>query len=108
MTTRLALLALAAPLLLGACGTTVKMLPDSLDCPVLEERLAAACAAPTRLPDGATFEQVIRAGMQDRQALLVCEKRRADLAERIRTCNRAVAEHLQKLRELNQASQAGR
>ena len=104
---RLALL-VPAVALLAACGTTVKMLPESLDCPVLEERLAAACAAPTTLPDGATFEQVIRAGMQDRQALLVCEKRRADLADRMRLCNRAVADHLQKLRELNQASQAGR
>jgi hypothetical protein len=102
-------LACLAPLvLLTACGTTVKLLPESLDCPVLEERLATACAAPTMLPDGASFEQVIRAGMQDRQALLVCEKRRADLADRIRACNRAVAEHLQALRELNRASQAGR
>ena len=55
--TRLAPLALA----LAACGTTVKMLPESLDCPVLEARLAAGCAAPAALPDGATFEQVIRA-----------------------------------------------
>ena len=102
--------ALLMPLaaLLSACGTTVKMLPESLDCPVLEERLATGCATPTTLPDGATFEQVIRAGMQDRQALLVCEKRRADLAQTVRICNKAVAEHLQKLRELNQASQAGR
>lgn len=102
------LLTVLPAVLLAACGTTVKMLPESLDCPVLEERLAAACPAPTTLPDGATFEQVIRAGMQDRQALLVCEKRRADLADRIRTCNQAVADHLRKLRELNKASQAGR
>ncbi len=103
-------LALVAPVLaaLTACGTTVKLLPESLDCPVLEARLASGCAAPTALPDGATFEQVLRAGMQDRQALLVCEKRRADLAQTVRLCNKAVAEHLQTLRELNQASQAGR
>ena len=103
-------LVMLAPVLavLTACGTTVKLLPESLDCPVLEERLAAGCAAPATLPDGASFEQVIRAGMQDRQALLVCEKRRADLAQTVRLCNKAVAEHLQTLRELNQASQAGR
>ncbi len=106
--TGIRLAALAPLVLLTACGTTVKMLPESLDCPVLEERLATACAAPVKLPDGATFEQVIRAGMQDRQALQVCEKRRADLAQSVRICNKAVAEHLQKLRELNQASQAGR
>lgn len=101
--------ALLAPLvLLTACGTSVKLLPESLNCPVLEERLAAGCAAPTAVPDGASFEQVIRAGMQDRQALLVCEKRRADLAQTVRICNQAVAEHLQTLRTLNQASQAGR
>lgn len=106
-TIRLALLAPALAML-TACGTAVKLLPESLDCPVLEERLAAGCAAPAALPDGATFEQVIRAGMQDRQALLVCEKRRADLAQSVRLCNKAVAEHLQTLRDLNRASQAGR
>ena len=63
-------LALVAPVLaaLTACGTTVKLLPESLDCPVLEARLA----------------------------------------QTVRLCNKAVAEHLQTLRELNQASQAGR
>lgn len=95
-------------LLLTGCGTTVKMLPESLDCPVLPERLAIACAAPQALPDGASFEQLIRASIQDRQALQVCEKRRADLAESVRICNRAVSDHLAKLRELNQASQAPR
>ena len=104
---RLALM-VPALVLLSACGSTVKVLPESLDCPVLEARLAAGCAAPTALPAGANFEQLIRAGMQDRQALLVCEKRRADLAQAVRICNKAVADHLQTLRELNQASQAGR
>lgn len=94
--------------LLAACGTTVKMLPESLDCPVPEPRLSVACAAPTTLPDGASFEQVIRASMQDRQALLVCEKRRADLAETVRLCNKAVADHLQTIRAINQAAQPAR
>ena len=94
--------------LLTGCATSVKLLPESLDCPVLPDRLATACAAPQTLPDGASFEQLIRASIQDRQALQVCEKRRADLAESVRICNRAVADHLASLRALNQASQAGR
>ena len=56
---------------------------------------------------GVTNNQVTN-NQKDRQALLVCEKRRADLAQTVRLCNKAVAEHLQTLRELNQASQAGR
>jgi hypothetical protein len=94
--------------LLTGCGTAVKLLPESLDCPVLPERLATACAAPQALPDGASFEQLIRASIQDRQALQVCERRRADLAETLRICNQAVADHLARLRALNQASQAAR
>lgn len=93
---------------LTGCGTTVKVLPESLDCPVLPERLSTACTPPQALPDGATFEQLIRASIQDRQALQVCEKRRADLADTLRVCNKAVADHLVRLRELNQASQAAR
>ncbi len=103
--------ALALPALLAlltGCGTSVKLLPESLDCPVLPERLATACAAPQALADGASFEQLIRASIQDRQALQVCEKRRADLAESVRICNKAVADHLARLRDLNQASQAAR
>lgn len=100
-------LPLLAALLTG-CGTTVKVLPESLDCPVLPERLATACPAPQTLSDGASFEQLIRASIQDRQALQVCEKRRADLAETLRICNKAVADHLVRLRELNQASQAAK
>lgn len=103
-----ALLLPALLALLTGCGSTVKVLPDSLDCPVLPERLATACAAPQALPEGASFEQLIRASIQDRQALQLCEKRRADLAESVRICNKAVADHLAKLRELNQASQAPR
>lgn len=94
--------------LLTGCGTTVKMLPESLDCPVLPERLSTACAPPQALPDGASFEQLIRASIQDRQALQLCEKRRADLAESVRICNQAVADHLARLRALNQANQAPR
>ena len=94
--------------LLTGCGTTVKVVPESLDCPVLPERLATACPAPQTLADGASFEQLIRASIQDRQALQVCEKRRADLAETLRICNKAVADHLVRLRELNQSSQAGK
>ena len=94
--------------LLSGCGTTVKVLPDSLDCPVLPERLSTACAAPQALSEGASFEQLIRASIQDRQALQLCEKRRADLAESVRICNKAVADHLARLRELNQANQAPR
>lgn len=93
--------------MLAGCGTTVKMLPESLDCPVLPERLDTACAAPQALADGASFEQLIRASILDRQALQVCEKRRADLAASVRLCNKAVAEHLATLRALNQAAQAG-
>ncbi len=102
---------LLVPLLLAmlaGCGTTVKMLPESLDCPVLPARLDTACAAPQALPDGASFEQLIRASILDRQALQLCEKRRADLADSVRVCNQAVAEHLARLRALNQASQAPR
>ena len=108
MTRPRALLLPALLALLTGCGTTVNMLPDSLDCPVLPERLGTACAAPQALPEGASFEQLIRASIQDRQALQLCEKRRADLAETVRICNKAVADHLARLRELNQASQAPR
>ncbi len=102
---RWALAALAAMVLgLGAC-TTVKLVPESLDCPVPEARLAEACPAPGDLPDGASFQDLIRVSIADRQALQLCELRRKELAAAIRTCNQAVAEHLKVLREINAGNQ---
>ena len=44
----------------------------------------------------------------DPARLAAVEERRADLAQSVRICNQAVADHLASLRALNQASQAGR
>lgn len=99
-------LLLAAAALLAGCGATVKLVPESLNCPVPEARLAEPCAEPGNLADGASFQDLIRVSIADRQALQLCELRRKELAAAIRTCNQAVAEHIQVLREINRSNQA--
>lgn len=99
-------LAMAVLATLGGCGTTVKLLPENLSCPVSTAQLDTACTAPARLADGATFAQLVQAGIDDRAALRACESRRAELALALRTCNQAVEKYLGEVREINKANAA--
>lgn len=99
-------LALALGIGLAGCGTTVKLLPENLNCPVPDARLAAACAAPQTLADGASFQQLIGASIADRQALQQCELRRRELAAAIQTCNQAVIDYMAEVRKINAAAAA--
>ena len=102
----LAMVALVALAALTGCGTTVKLLPENLSCPVTVAQLSTACTAPASLADGATFAQLVQAGIDDRAALRACESRRAELALALRTCNQAVEKYLGEVREINRANAA--
>ncbi len=100
---------LAATLLLAAltgCSTVVKVLPDDLSCPLPDSTLNAACSAPSTLADGASFQALVQAGIDDRRSLRSCELRRQELAAAIRTCNQRISDYLAKVREINQANAA--
>ena len=100
-----ALLALVVAALAG-CATVTKVLPDDLSCPVDESTLNAACARPSTLADGASFQALIQAGIDDRRALRNCELQRQQLATAMRTCNQRITDYLAKVREINQANNA--
>jgi len=99
-------LALLASVALAGCGTSVKLLPENLSCPVTSAQLDTACTAPATLANGATFAQLVQAGIDDRAALRACESRRAELALALRTCNQAVERYLGEVREINKANAA--
>ena len=105
MNARTVLIGVAA-LALAGCGTTVKLLPENLSCPVSSAQLDTTCTAPAALADGASFEQLVQAGIDDRAALRACESRRAELARALRTCNQAVEKYLGEVREINKANAA--
>ena len=88
--------------LLAGCGATVKLLPEPLDCPVPAELLAQRCAEPQAVADGATYEQVLRAGGQDRDALRRCALHDQTVVQALRACNAAIARHREALRAINE------
>lgn len=98
-----AVLLLAA---LTGCSTVVKVLPDDLSCPLPDSTFNAACTAPATLADGASFQQLVQAGIDDRRALRSCELRRQELAAAVRTCNQRISDYLAKVRDINQANTA--
>jgi hypothetical protein len=97
---------LAAMAALGGCGTTVAVLPESLTCPVGNDVLDKTCDRPVALADGASFQDLLKAGIDDRNALRQCELRRQELADAMRRCNRAIDDYMVRIREINKANAA--
>jgi len=97
-------LPLAGALLLGlslvACSTAVKV-AEPVNCDASAELLAQGCDAPQQVADGATYEQVLQAGGNDRDALRVCARQAQLLADVIRACNVAIDSHRQAIRRIN-------
>ena len=96
----------AVVLQLSGCGATVKLIPEPLACSVADSVLDQPCAAPSTLADGASYADLLKAGIDDRAALRACESRRAELALALRTCNQAVEKYLGEVREINKANAA--
>jgi hypothetical protein len=94
-------LLLAAALALGGCSTAVKV-AEPVDCDASAELLTRQCAAPQAVADGATYEQVLAAGGNDRDALRACARQAQVLADVIRACNAAIDRHRAAIRTINQ------
>jgi hypothetical protein len=105
MTARAGALAAGAALLLvlqlAGCATAVKV-AEPVDCDASADLLARRCAAPQDVPDGATYEQVLQAGGNDRDALRVCARHAQLLADVVRACNAAIDRHRSAIRGINQ------
>lgn len=96
---RVMLLAVSA--VFAGCSTTVNVVPEPLACPVSAEVLAQRCAEPVALADGATFGDLIKASVEDRNALRVCARHDRLLADSLLACNAALESYKVKIREIN-------
>lgn len=94
-----ALLAVSAGF--AGCSTTVNLVPEPLSCPVSPEVLAQRCVEPASLADGATYGDLIKAGVEDRNALRVCARHDRLLADTLRECNASLERYKVQIREIN-------
>jgi hypothetical protein len=85
----------------AGCSTTVNVVPEPLACPVPPEVLAQRCAEPVSLADGATYGDLVRAGVEDRNALRVCARHDRLLADTLRECNASLERYKVQIREIN-------
>jgi hypothetical protein len=92
---------LSACALFAGCSTTVSLVPEPLACPVSPEILAQRCAEPVSLADGATFGDLVKASVEDRNALRVCARHDRLLADTLSACNAALESYKLKIREIN-------
>jgi hypothetical protein len=87
----------ALSLLLCACTHYVPIVKPMTQCE--PKALLRACAAPTMLPEGTTYEALLGAYQLDRQALRECTGRLDGLTDFIGKCNAAIDEHNRHLGE---------
>ena len=92
---------LAASAGLAGCSTTVNVVPEPLACPVSAEVLAQRCAEPLALADGATYGDLVKASVEDRNALRVCARHDRLLADSLVACNAALERYKVQIREIN-------
>lgn len=95
------LVLLAATAAFAGCSATINVLPEPLACPVAPEILAQRCAEPVALADGATYGDLVKASVEDRNALRVCARHDRLLAESLMACNAALESYKLKIREIN-------
>ena len=85
----------------AGCSTTVNLVPEPLSCPVSPEVLAQRCADPVSLADGATFGDLVKAGLEDRNALRMCARHDRLLVDTLRECNASLERYKVQIREIN-------
>ena len=62
---------------------------------------ALRCAEPVSLAEGATYGDLVRAGVEDRNALRVCARHDRLLADTLRECNASLERYKVQIRDIN-------
>ena len=93
-------------LLAGGCTTPGPVISHSLRCDTNAELLASKCAKPHTIASDATFETVVDAMRDDRQALLECGLRMEALQESVRHCNQQAEQLNTRIDDINKLNGA--
>ena len=89
---------------LSGCCTPIPLIAEPLPCPIANEVIAESCPSPTTLPAEAAYGALVRAGIQDRNALQDCARHDKLLADTIRECNMAIAKYREVIKRINEQS----
>jgi hypothetical protein len=102
MTTRCwTVLLLAVSAGFAGCSATVNLVPEPLSCPLPKPEAELRCAGPMALADGATYGDIVKAGVEDRNALRVCARNTQLLVQTMTACTEATERYKLQIREIN-------
>ena len=87
-------------LLLGAC-TAIPVIPEPLSCPIAADLVAQRCTTPSTLSADASYGDLIKASVEDRNALSACARHDKLLADAITECNAATARYKAAIKDIN-------
>ena len=106
VTTLLLAFGLGVLLQLGGCGATVKLIPEPLACNVADSMLDQTCSPPSSLADGASYGDLLKAGIDDRAALRNCARHDRLLADTLRECKLATERYKATIQQINASTAA--
>ena len=97
-------LVLAFSTLLTACCPPIQHIDPPVLCDISAERLAENCAQPSQIPLNATYGDILKIHLADRQALESCKKSDDFLKKQVLLCQTKLKKYGEGIEELNQQS----
>jgi len=85
----------------AGCSATVNLVPEPLSCPLPKPAAELRCADPASLADGATFGDLVKASVEDRNALRLCARNTQLLVQTMTACTEATERYKVQIREIN-------
>jgi len=95
------MLLLAAAAGFAGCSATVNLVPEPLACPLPKAEAELRCAGPVAVADGANYGDLVKASVEDRNALRVCARNSLLLVQTMTACTEATERYKAQIREIN-------
>ena len=92
---------LAASAGLAGCSATVNLVPEPLSCPLPKPEAELRCAQPVAADDVKTYGDLVKASVEDRNALRVCARNTQLLVQTMAACTEATERYKVQIREIN-------
>lgn len=87
--------------LLAGCCTRIPVIEEPMACPINLIQLEQRCKVPSALPEDATYGDLVKASLNDRDALRACSVHDTLLADALKACNTSIERLRAKIQEIN-------
>ena len=99
---------ISALVTLGGCCKPLKPPSPPIRCEIPPERLAEQCAAPKAVAANATYGDVLKDYLEDRQSLKLCRDHDEYLKQQVNACNAALKKYAEDIAKINGEAEQSR